>query len=291
MPARAARTSSSSPTRSMCASAVSSRTRRKWCETSCGHGRQQLAERHDHLVGRLAVRPGGVADRLADVFVEQLDRPFGETVASRRRRRGPARAGRRAAARTPRAEARSARARCPRPCSDPRRRPDARAGCPRAPPLGSSDAGTPLRSANCSSVKQLIVAVRAASGRDGGGQVGVGGPELAAHDAPDRRERQPLALQRRGPRGSGPRAPSRTTRRVPRGRAPGAARGTGSSGRYRRTRRTRPRAARPGTSRPSTLRVFARTVHALTARATMRAWNAPLARSASCSSWVASASR
>ena len=35
MPARAARTSSSSPTRSMCDSAVSSSTRRKWCETSC----------------------------------------------------------------------------------------------------------------------------------------------------------------------------------------------------------------------------------------------------------------
>ena len=159
------------------------------------HGRQQLAERHHHLVGGLAVRTGGIADRLADVLVEQLDRAFGKTVHRRvgvasQRKQVPER---QSELQQPerRAYELDVRRRVALHAVDGTPQPDALT-------LHGLDQGGGHAAAvgELLERQELIVAVRATSGRDGGGQIGVGGPELAAHDAADRREREAFPLQR-----------------------------------------------------------------------------------------------
>ena len=152
---------------SMWSSAVSSSTRRKWWETRVVTAGSSSPNASTSLLSRDGVVTRRVADRLADVFVEQLDGTFGEPSHRCDRHRERAPAGRRAAARTPRGAAPSAPARCRRRCSAPRRRPVRPSRMPSRSTAWISDAGTPLRALNVSrssvSVAGSPLSVRAAA--------------------------------------------------------------------------------------------------------------------------------
>ena len=70
----------SPPTRPMWASATSSRTRRKWCDTSVVTAGSSSRKAVDELLGGASSSASGVADRLAHVIVEQLDRALGDAA-------------------------------------------------------------------------------------------------------------------------------------------------------------------------------------------------------------------
>ena len=126
---------------SMCSSAVSSSTRRKWCEIELRH-RRQAAHRTPRPSAWPRRRRPPPCRGSACARARRRARPRARRArASRCRRRARAPAGPAAAARTRAAEGRSARARCRRRCSDPRRRRRGRAGSPPAPPPGSARPG------------------------------------------------------------------------------------------------------------------------------------------------------
>ena len=187
------------------------------------HGGQQLAEGLDHLLGGAVVVAGRVADGLAHVLVEQVDGALGEPAHARRRRRARAPAGRRAEARTRAAAAPCGRARCRPPCSGARRRP--RVPEPDALALHRLD----QRRRHAARLRERLEAERARRTRRPRREPRLPrrrGPRRRArarpHHPADRRERQPLALQRPDLAGSARRARGRTRPRALRVRAAGS---------------------------------------------------------------------
>ena len=213
----------------MCSSAVSSSTRRKWCETRLGHRRQQFTEGLDHLRRREVVVPGRVTDRLAHVLVEELDRAVGEPA---HRGIGIAREPQQFRQREPELEQAergpheldiAGRVAC-LPLED--------ATEPDPLPLHGLDQGgwDAAPGGERIEVEQLGLVPRLSPRRGhGGGQIGVRGAQLAGHDTPDRRQREALGLQRPDLADRSPRAHRRTRPRGPRARAGAAGHVTGST--------------------------------------------------------------